>query len=339
MQTYQQFKRLNIEHAVIGLDQSDLNTTYFCTPTGSIIVGNAGIAGIHYCFIQRFGDMVFAVSPEALPGEYVHPIARNFKELMELLLACGSMDAIEQSYMWDKELFEQYRMDNQPTAKQKAILDTIKETFHILPMAHPFEYMKELQDSFDYSKLVFSDEYYALLPDEEVTEIKAPEWKVTYEGGFYPKRGRTGKEIRVDQTFSWGNEIWHIPAAYVCTKGLVVDYLMEVEPEPVKAFVKKWHMFEAKEQPLSHEEHEQLREEHPLNIEFRSVISVNGADIGYKQGCGVYWIPKECLPDDVETELEAKWILEHYGFNLNKAWAVHRVSYPWSEKNQIKYRL
>lgn len=27
------------------------------------------------------------------------------------------------------------------------------------------------------------------------------EWKVTYEGGFYPKRGCEGKAVRVDKEF------------------------------------------------------------------------------------------------------------------------------------------
>ena len=43
--------------------------------------------------------MVFSISPSAFPGENVHPIAKNFEDLLRLLLACGSMDAIEQTYM------------------------------------------------------------------------------------------------------------------------------------------------------------------------------------------------------------------------------------------------
>ena len=39
------------------------------------------------------------------------------------------------------------------------------------------------------------------------------DWKVTFEGGFYGQRGRQGIEIPVGKTFSWGKEIWHVPAA------------------------------------------------------------------------------------------------------------------------------
>lgn len=40
----------------------------------------------------------------------------------------------------------------------------------------------------------------------------------------------------------------------------------------------------------------------------------------------------KCMPEDLETETEAKWVLEHYGYGYEKAWAVHRVSYPWADK-------
>ena len=80
MTTYQKFKKMNIDHSVIGMDQSDSNTNYFCTPKGAKIIGNAGVDGIHYCFIEGFEDMVFVVSPEGVPGEYVHPIAKDFEE-------------------------------------------------------------------------------------------------------------------------------------------------------------------------------------------------------------------------------------------------------------------
>lgn len=328
MKIYREFQRLNIDHSTIGMDQNVSDTNYFCTPVGAEVIGRTGVDGIHYCFIEGFEDMVFAVSPESLPGEYVHPIAKNFEDLLRLLLACGSMDAIEQTYMWDEELFDQYLMDNQPDENQRFVLSVIKNAFQITPMEEPYSYIKEIQETFDYNKLVFSEEYYEIVPKEEVSKVIVPEWKVTYEGGFYPKRGRAGKEIRVDKTFSWGNEIWHIPAVYLCTKGLVVDFCVEVESNLVKEFISKWNLYEENGREYTNDEYEQIYEEHPLNMEFQSKVFINGNELRQAQGCGVYWISKDCMPDDIE----AKWMLEHYGFDLDKAWAVHRVSYPWTEK-------
>ena len=82
-----------------------------------------------------------------------------------------------------------------------------------------------------------------MLPEEEISEIVVPEWKVTYEGGFYPKRGRAGKEIKLDKEFLWANEKWHVPAVYVCTKGMVVDFCIEVDVDLVKNFINKWNEY------------------------------------------------------------------------------------------------
>ncbi len=125
--TYHKFQKLNIDHSVIDLDQNISDVNYFCTPVGAKVIGEAGVDGIHYCFIEGFDEMVFAISPSSFPGENVHPIAKNFEDLLRLLLACGSMDAIEQTYMWDEELFEQYIMDNKPDEKQCAVMDIIKK--------------------------------------------------------------------------------------------------------------------------------------------------------------------------------------------------------------------
>lgn len=337
MTTYQRFQKLNIEHSAIGMDQSISDENYFCTPIGAEVIGEAGVDGIHYCFIEGFGEMVFAVNPLGIPGKYVHPIAKNFEDLLKLLLACGSMAAIDQTYMWDEELFDQYVMDNQPEENQQSIMNMIKEVFQITPMENSYHYIKELQRSFDYSKLVFSEEYYEIVTEMEASKVdtskvKAPEWKVTYEGGFFPKRGRAGKEIRLNREFIWGNEVWHIPAVYLCTKGIVVDFCVEVDVNLVKEFINKWNLYQENGRSYTNEEYEQIQEENPLNMEFQTKIFVNDIGLLQAQGCGVYWISEECMPDDMKTETEAKWILEHYGYDLKKAWAIHRISYSWTEK-------
>ena len=127
------------------------------------MIGCAGVDGIHYCFVKGFDEMVFAVSPANLPGEYVHPIARSFEDMLSLLLACGSMDAIEQAHMWDKAAFDGYVKENQPGEKQVTAMAVIREQLGVEPMEHPFAYIKELQEGFDYSQLKFSAEYYKLM--------------------------------------------------------------------------------------------------------------------------------------------------------------------------------
>ncbi|MFR8165914.1 MAG: hypothetical protein ACLU8D_07955 [Enterocloster sp.] len=69
------------------------------------------------------------------------------------------------------------------------------------------------------------------------------DWKVTFEGGFYGQRGRRGIEIPVGKTFSWGKEIWHVPAVYQCGKGLVADIFAEIDPERVRAFLELYRIW------------------------------------------------------------------------------------------------
>ena len=79
--------------------------------------------GIYYCFVKGFDEMVFAVSPENLSGEYVHPIARSFTDIPSLLLACGSMGAIEQAHMWDEAAFDGYAVSWQRSILEKYAKD------------------------------------------------------------------------------------------------------------------------------------------------------------------------------------------------------------------------
>ena len=328
MNLYQQFKKLNIDHSAIGLEQCDTYSPYFCTPKGAKVIGSAGIDGIHYCFVKGFDEMVFAVSPENLPGEYVHPIARSFEDMLSLLLACGSMDAIEQAHMWDEDTFNGYVKENQPGEAQTAAEAVIWDRLGIEPMEHPFTYIKELQEGFEYSRLRFPAEYYQLL---EPIEEQPPEWKVVYETGFWPKRGRGGKEIPVDRQFVWGGETWLIPAVYLCAGGLVIDYCVEIDPERILAYTEMWEQIQNEECHCTEAERLSIQSENPMNIDYRTSALVDGMLLRESSRYGEDWIPVSCLPEDARQDLHAKWLVEHYGLDPESGWAFFRVSLPWTD--------
>ena len=50
-------------------------------------------------------------------------------------------------------------------------------------------------------------------------------WKVFFDGNFWGHHEKThaGTELRIDGQFDWAGHHWVIPAAYSCSKGLVVD--------------------------------------------------------------------------------------------------------------------
>ena len=160
MTIYQKFLRLGISLASVGIESGNDDVLYFCTPKGASIIGWAGIDGIHYCFIRGFGEVVFAVSPMNTAPDFVHPLAENFTDFLRLLLACGDAAVLEQAWMWEKVQFESYLEENPVTENQKETLAEIAEKMKLTAIEKPWEYIKSLQSSFDYSKIKYTEEYY-----------------------------------------------------------------------------------------------------------------------------------------------------------------------------------
>ena len=87
MTVYEKFWNLDIDFSLIGLEKGDEEGGYFCTPIGAKVIGWE-CEGIHYCNIEGFDEMVFAVNPETAEEHYVRPLAKNFEELLSLVLVC-----------------------------------------------------------------------------------------------------------------------------------------------------------------------------------------------------------------------------------------------------------
>ena len=158
--TYQNFLKQGIDLAPLGIEKRDEEYPYFCTPKGARIFGWAGVDGIHYCLIRGFGEMVFAVSPMNTAPHYVHPLAQNFSDFLRLLLACGDSAALEQAWQWNEEQFAAFLAAHLPTEEQKAVLAKIAEQTGISPMEDPWQYLHELQTSFDFSKIQYTEDFY-----------------------------------------------------------------------------------------------------------------------------------------------------------------------------------
>ncbi len=89
----------------------------------------------------------------------------------------------------------------------------------------------------------------------------------------------------VGKTFSWGKEIWHVPAVYRCGKGLVADIFAEIDPERVRAFLERYRDLE--EDRLTEEEQERLQQESPLETGFQPEIVLNGRKLRGVEGNGL----------------------------------------------------
>lgn len=329
---YQKFLKTGIDLAPLGWETRGEPTAYFCTPKGAKIIGNAGVDGIHYCFIRGFGETVFTVSPMNEPGEYVHPIARSWEDLLRLLLACGDMAALEQAHGWSRERFDAFLAEYPPTGEQQAVLDAIRETSGLESMKDPYGYIQDIQAGFDYGELRFSEEYYDLVPD-------APKqaWKVTYHGGFWGQDGEGGKEIPIGKHFRWGGYSWFIPALYACEDGIVADFCVEIAPEKVRAFLDKWYPVIGTDPRISREVREQVEAENPMELpHYRATLTIDGIQLTLKGSSGIQWIPEDCLPGEMENSPESWDVISHYGLDPSRGWAFRRCRFPWEQEREIQ---
>ena len=330
MTIYQKFRELKINHEALSLQPYDMDETYFCTPKGARIIGWAGVDGVHYCFIRGFRDMVFAITPMNGP-DYVHPIAKNFKDLLRLLLTCGCMDAVEQAYQMNEQQFEEYLQDNKPLQSQQEALDVIAEELKLKPMPDAYAYLKNLYREFDPASISYTKDFYDLdlNPDAPIPE---EEYKVSYGSGFWGRQGRAGKEISVNQKFTWEGQPWTVLSYYICSRGLVLDLCMEAEPEKITEFIEKWNLLAGDDSATGRREQEKMEQEHPLNVEFTSELWVNGKELQSESGYGTVWIPPECMGDEQRNNMESQRTLEHYNLDSNRGFMFRRQEFRWSGK-------
>ena len=133
----------------------DPDNRYFCTPVGAIVFGWTGVDGIHFCKIRRFREMIFAVSPANAPGEYVHPIARDFRDFLRLLITLGDANLLEQAWMWDRSRFmtERKIVAAEEDPERDEVIRRLIKKFSLTPMEDPYGYIHSLQDRFDYTAI------------------------------------------------------------------------------------------------------------------------------------------------------------------------------------------
>lgn len=331
MTLYEKYKKLQLNGSMISLEESDSMDEYFCTPKDVKIIGWEGVDGIHYCFIKGYDDMVFAVNPMAPTSQYVYPLAASFEEFLGLILACGSTTPIEQIYNWNETQFDTYIKEIFTSVDQEAVLDRIRNELGVAAIENPFHYVKKLQDSFDYSKICYKDEYYNLV-NPIVKE--RPEWKVYFDGNFWSShtnREDPGKEIPVNQNFVWEDENWSIPAIYVCSEGLVMDLCVEVPTKKIQLFMEKWLNTEQRDE-ISLELLEERDVENPFSFDIRPSVTLNGEKLLWKQSSSIVWNP--CLLEGYDNNIESDLIREHYNCDKDSGWCFIRCSFHWITKNE-----
>ncbi len=312
---YQKFIRQKLDLSALELFPADNTSLYFCTPRGAKIIGRAGVDGIHFCFVRGFGEMVFAISPMNAPGEYVHPVALDFLDFLRMLLACGGTAALEQGWQWSEGQFHDFLWSQLPSGETQKAMDLVEETFHILPMEQPYQYLKKIQSEFDYSRLRFTED--DCDPNEGSTAAST-EWKVYFEGGFYGHSGRdkAGSELDIGREFTWNGRYFYIPALYLCSKGLVLDICRRIEGKAASSF--------NEEDAFSNDQRLEMRRQalDPFAQSFTPVANANGKRLEPSACSSIVWDPHK-------SESVPSHAMSHYKLDPNDCWVICRWSFPW----------
>lgn len=160
---YEKYKKMNIDGRLVCLEKTNDDIQYFCYPANAKAIGFEGC--IMYCFIEPYGDMVFACNPESCTDCFVYPLAKSFEDFLGLILACGSANPIEQIVWMSREQFLQHLREEEQTrtVEQQNLLDFIEKELAISPIENPYDYVKTLQTSFDERGIEYSDEYFEML--------------------------------------------------------------------------------------------------------------------------------------------------------------------------------
>lgn len=183
----------------------------------------------------------------------------------------------------------------------------------------PYEKFKD--DHSDTDSLDLEQSSVAPPPPEKPRE---EDWVVCFHPGKPSRQNPPGQVIPIGRQFAWGDTLWHVPAIYACSGGLVIDLFAQVDADRVWAFIRKWDLLHEEDHNFTEEEQEQIEAEHPMSTRFSAQVTLNGRSLRHKGGSGFGWIP------GVFSDKSAKRTLEHYGLSLEHAWTCHRLRFYWA---------
>lgn len=169
--------------------------------------------------------------------------------------------------------------------------------------------------------------------------------KVYYSGNYWGghKFEHAGTEIVIKKEFVWSGVKWYVPSVYVCAKGLVLDFCIEIKKEVFEDFVKKLvyrrsnnNTLNNKLYELPDEEIEQIEKENPFALNVEVKAKLNGREPSESRMCSVCWQPSENQQeesDDVQEKL-----MDYYACDRSQGWKFIRVCFSWptSRKPRLK---
>ena len=118
---------------------------------------------------------------------------------------------------------------------------------------------------------------------------------------------------------------------HACSKGLVIDFCVQIPVECIRAFMEKWSLaIESDVSDFTNEKVMKIEAENPMSIRMNPEIVLNDKIISASHGSILYWNP--LFPE--REGFEAKGVIEQYGLDSTCGWAICRYSFPWATKRK-----
>lgn len=314
MKLYHKFRNSSLDISLLGLFTGSEVSESVYTPTGARIVGWVQENGAHFCQIEGFGGMVFAVDPNATPGDCIHPVAASMTDFLALLCACRDASVILGAYRWSSRRFSEKIAAVPADFRRKSVLRAVANTYKTPEIADPYGYITGLQHEFDYTSLPLHPDYYEWCP----IRPGMLKWDVGFGTGFadYCEKDQAGQEMPLNRYFTWADEKWCVPAIYLCEHGIIVDSYLEVDSGRIDTFMDKWGSKDTASLTI---EEQMLRElDDPLSIEVIGSLEVNDRPIPRRQTICLTWNPR------TDNPWQARRTLEHYKLDREKGYLLRR---------------
>ncbi len=159
--------------------------------------------------------------------------------------------------------------------------------------------------------------------------------KVFFLGNFWGShhKERAGKRVELNHSFEWDGYTWLLPAAYVCSRGLVLDFCKQIPRQRIQSIMDRWGE-KAKNNLFSPEEQELLEFDNPMSELLHCKAMINGRHAEGSRKCAVCWNP---LMNGLEQKGEdAGELADEYHCDKEQGWQFIRVAIPWPYKRRPK---
>lgn len=298
MTLYEKFSVSSLDTAGIGLETETFRWDSRLSPLGAIPIGYSTKSSLGFCFVDGFGETVFAVDPAAAGWKWCYPIARSFPEFLGLVIACGGTDLIQAARVQSRQRFEECLFSQVRTPKQTSILRALKNNFYPREIADPYACLLDARSGFDFSVLSFPESL--ALPEKSIP-MPVP---CAFTGSFSTPdgAGKPCKATRIQKEILWGDQVWQAAAVYPCKEGILLDLCHQADPQDLS-----------------------LRSVTPA-------LSLGGKSLSPDSRSGIFWDAR------LDNSPEALAILEHSGCDREKSWYFLRTAFRWQGKTRPSLR-